>query len=114
MTIYSDNYAFDFYTWAHDIECAERVAKELVERAMKRKKEANRKALILHAIQTNNYTNYPDSDSPSSIDTLEFNEIHTYEIDAYEMPVDKNIKKTKWYSCFKLKFFNKKKGCSIL
>jgi hypothetical protein len=77
MTIYGDNYAFDFYTWAHDIKCAEKVAKEFAEMVMKRKKAANRKALILRAIQTNNYVNYPDSESPSSIDTLEFNEIHS-------------------------------------
>jgi LPS sulfotransferase NodH len=100
MTIYGDNYAFDFYTWGNDIQCAEKVAKEFVEIVMKRKRETNRKALILRAIQTNNYTNYPDSESPSSIDTNEFNEIHTYEIPG-------KIKKTKWYSCFKLKFSKK-------
>jgi len=108
MTIYGDNYAFDFYTWAHDIECAEKVAKEFAAIVIKRKREENRKALILRAIQTNNYTNYPDSDSPSSIDTMEFNEIHTMDANST------NEKKTKWYSCFKLKFFNKKKCCSIL
>jgi hypothetical protein len=77
MTIYGDNYAYDFYTWAHDIQCAEKVAKELVERAMKRKKAGTRKAMILYAIKNNDYENYPDSDSVSSIDTMEFNEIHS-------------------------------------
>jgi hypothetical protein len=77
MTIYSDNYAFDFYTWADDIKCAEKVAKEFAAMVMKRKKSENRKAQILYAIRNNDYENYPDSESPSSIDTMEFNEIHS-------------------------------------
>jgi LPS sulfotransferase NodH len=100
MTIYSDNYAFDFYTWAHDIQCAEKVAKEFAAMVMKRKKAVNRKALILRAIQTNNYVNYPDSESPSSIDTMEFNEIHSM--------TESNIIINK-SSCF-----SKIKCCSIL
>ena len=105
MTIYGDNYAFDFYTWGNDIQCAEKVAKEFAAIVMKRKRETNRKALILRAIQTNNYTNYPDSESPSSIDTLEFNEIHVMDANSIDE------KKTKWYSCFHFKF-SKKKKCS--
>jgi hypothetical protein len=76
MTIYGDNYAFDFYTWAHDIQCAEKVAKEFAERVIKKSRKKNRKALILYAIKNNNYMNYPDSDSNESISTEELNEIH--------------------------------------
>ena len=98
MTIYGDNYAFDFYTWAHDIQCAEKVAAEFAAMVLKRKKAANRKALILHAIQTNNYVNYPDSDSNDTISTEELNEIH---------PMDEKIKNKS--SCLpKIKY------CSIL
>jgi hypothetical protein len=97
MTIYSDNYAFDFYKWAHDIECAEKVAKEMVERVIKKVQKADRKALILLANQTKDYSNYPDSDSDESITTKDFNEIHQDE------------KKTKWFACFKLKIFKKRK-----
>jgi hypothetical protein len=109
MTIYGDNYAFDFYTWAHDIQCAERVAKELVARVIKKARKPNRKALVLYAIKNNDYVNYPDSDSNNSIATEELNEIHSDDV-----PVDKKIKKTRWFSCFKLKFFNKKKCSYIL
>jgi hypothetical protein len=106
MSIYGDHYAYDFYTWAHDIQCAEKVANELVERVIKKARKKNRKALILYAIKNNDFANYPDSDSNDSIDTLELNEIHSYEV-----AVDNKIKKTRWFSCFKLNFFNKKK-CS--
>jgi len=85
MTIYGDNYAFDFYTWAHDIECAERVAARLIPKT-------SSKELIKKSFETKNFTNYPDSDSHISIDTLEFNEIHSYP-DANEIgPKKKKIK----------------------
>lgn len=92
MTLYGDNYAFDFYTWAHDIQCAERVAARLI-------KKTSQKELIKKAFETKNFTNYPDSDSHMSIDTLEFNEIHSYtseigpnEIGPNALPKNKKIK----------------------
>lgn len=84
MTLYSNNYAFDFYTWAHDIECGERVAVRLIPKT-------SSKELIKKAIETKNFTHYPDSDSHMSIDTLEFNEIHPY-ANANEIPKNKKIK----------------------
>jgi hypothetical protein len=98
MTIYGDNYAFDFYTWDHDIQCAERVAKELAEKVIKKARKPNRKALILYAIKNNDYANYPDSDSNDSIATEELNEIH---------PIDEKIINKS--SCL-----SKIKYCSIL
>jgi hypothetical protein len=100
MTIYGDNYAFDFYTWAHDIQCAEKVAKEFAAFVIKKARERNRKALILYAIANNDYVNYPDSDSNDSIATEEMNEIHSM--------AESNIVINK-SACFQ-----KIKSCSIL
>jgi hypothetical protein len=107
-TLYSDNYAFDFYKWEEDRQCAEKVAKvfipHVIKSATKAAMRTNRKALILHAIQTNNFENFPDSDSQESIDTDDFNEVHhTFEIDETPEKI-----KTNWFACFKLNCWSKK------
>jgi hypothetical protein len=85
MTLYSDNYAYDFYNWEHDNQCADVVARTVVasaiKTALKRALKPDLKALITYAIENNDYSDYPDSDSHASITTLEFNEIHYMEID---------------------------------
>jgi hypothetical protein len=117
MTIYSDSYAFDFYNWSHDTQCAERVAKELVDRVIRKALKPNRKALILYALEHNDFTNYPDSNSDDSITTEELDEIH------YDLPPVKKSKwpKLKWAQMkwaqlkwSKFKFFRKKKYSYIV
>jgi len=109
MTLYSDNYAYDFYNWEHDNQCADVVARTVVasaiKTALKRALKPDLKALITYAIENNDYGDYPDSDSHASITTLEFNEIHYMEIDN-----DDDLSNIKSY-CFpraKIKY------CSIL
>jgi len=106
MTLYGDNYTFDFYTWAHDIECANRLAAEVVARVIKKTTKAllkmENRALILRAFETNDFTNFPDSDSHMSIDTLEFNEIHPYadaDANTKTNEIDNELKKKEKINC---------------
>ena len=107
MTLYSDNYAYDFYNWEQDKQCATTVANNVIavaiKAALKRALKPDLKALIAHAIATNDYSDYPDSDSHASITTLEFNEIHYIDIDN-----DQTNTKTSCFSRAKIKY------CSIL
>lgn len=104
MTLYGDNYAFDFYTWAHDIECANRLSAEMVAMSIKKTTKAllkmDNRALILRAFETNDFSNFPDSDSHMSIDTLEFNEIHPYtNTNTKTNEIDNELKKKEKINC---------------
>lgn len=102
MTLYGDNYAFDFYTWADDIECANRLSAEMVARVIKKTTKAllkmENRALILRAFETNDFSNFPDSDSHMSIDTLEFNEIHPY-TNTKTNEIDNELNKKEKINC---------------
>lgn len=83
----SDNYEYDYYTWELDKQCADRVAREFVARVLKKAlKPPDRKAAIQYAFETNDFSNYPDSNSDDSITSIEMNEIH------YDPSPNKKIK----------------------
>jgi hypothetical protein len=88
----SDNYAYDYYTWELDKQCADKVACELVARVLKKALKPDRKAAIQYALRTNDFSNYPDSNSDDSISTTEMNEIH------YDEPLKK---KKRNYFCWR-------------
>lgn len=121
----SFNYEFDFYTWDKDIKCAEYISNNMT--------QAQIKAAIKYAIENNDFSNYPDSDSHASVNTEDLNENHDYSdtynrsdlinIDAYKnsdtyknsefYKNDKNIKpnKTTENKIKSNKFFNSFKFC---
>jgi hypothetical protein len=94
----SDNYAFDYYTWELDKQCADKVARELVARVLKKALKPDRKAAIQYALRTNDFANYPDSDSDDSIATIEMNEIH------YDDPSKKRKTKRNYFCWRKRKY----------
>ena len=98
----SDNYAYDFYTWEQDKRCADKIAQRLSHDVVSSIGPAtlgkrSRKEAIHYAIRTNDFSNYPDTDSNSSIDSNEFGEIHSYA--STPSPTEK--KPSCFSTCFK-------------
>lgn len=103
------NYDFNFYLWDKNIKSLEYISKNMNQSAIK--------TAIKNAIKTNNYENYPDSDSHASNNTEDFNEIHgiiddtnnytNKNEDTYKNDYTNKMIKKKYINCFKCCFCKK-------
>lgn len=86
---YTKENSFDFYMWSKDIQYAK---EDEIKNKLRPKEQ------IQQAFESDNFSNYPDSDSQFSINTIELNEIHSYpDIKNIEKKIEK--KKRKKYCC---------------